>query len=133
MFDISVLKEMKLSELQDIAKLAKTIKFAGVKKEALIQLIIEQQAKSESEDQTTSTPDDKPKRARIAPEKKTTPHKKETVTLFSEPETVKEETATPEIIVDKPEATDATVPEKKEKTVKFKKELTTETTAEPTT
>ena len=32
MFDISVLKEMKLSELQDIAKLAKTIKFNGVKK-----------------------------------------------------------------------------------------------------
>jgi transcription termination factor Rho len=32
MFDISALKEMKLSELQEIAKSAKTIKFNGVKK-----------------------------------------------------------------------------------------------------
>ena len=37
MFDISVLKGMKLPELQQIAKLAKTIKIAGVKKEVLIQ------------------------------------------------------------------------------------------------
>lgn len=43
MFDISTLKTMKLSELQDIAKLAQTIKFAGVKKEALIELIIAHQ------------------------------------------------------------------------------------------
>jgi transcription termination factor Rho len=35
MFDISALKEMKLAELQDIAKLAKTIKFNGVKKRNL--------------------------------------------------------------------------------------------------
>ena len=33
MFDISVLKEMKLPELQEIAKATKKIKFAGVKKE----------------------------------------------------------------------------------------------------
>ena len=46
MFDISALKNMKLSELQDIAKLAKTIKFAGVKKEDLIVQILEQQAAS---------------------------------------------------------------------------------------
>lgn len=32
MFDISVLKEMKLSELQDIAKATKKIKINGVKK-----------------------------------------------------------------------------------------------------
>jgi transcription termination factor Rho len=32
MFDISALKEMKLSELQAIAKAAKTIKFNGVKR-----------------------------------------------------------------------------------------------------
>ena len=48
MFDISVLKEMKLTELQDIAKLAKTIKIAGVKKEALIDLILKHQNTSES-------------------------------------------------------------------------------------
>ena len=44
MFDISALKELKLSELQEIAKTAKTIKFNGVKKETLIGLILEHQA-----------------------------------------------------------------------------------------
>jgi transcription termination factor Rho len=32
MFNISALKEMKLAELQEIAKLAKTIKVTGAKK-----------------------------------------------------------------------------------------------------
>ena len=40
MFDSTVLKGMKLPELQEIAKLAKTIKFAGVKKEKLIEMIL---------------------------------------------------------------------------------------------
>jgi transcription termination factor Rho len=73
MFDISALKNMKLSELQDIAKLAKTIKFAGVKKEDLIIQILEQQAKS-SVDSTTpqEVNAEKPKRARILPSKKET-------------------------------------------------------------
>ncbi|MDI1255861.1 MAG: transcription termination factor Rho [Flavobacterium sp.] len=72
MFDISVLKEMKLPELQEIAKLAKTIKFAGVKKETLINLILEQQAASSvtsNENEIASEGDNKPKRARIAAEK----------------------------------------------------------------
>jgi transcription termination factor Rho len=43
MFDISALKEMKLSELQEIAKSAKTIKFNGVKKRPLISQILEHQ------------------------------------------------------------------------------------------
>ena len=43
MFDISVLKEMKLAELQEIAKTAKTIKFTGVKKDTLINLILDHQ------------------------------------------------------------------------------------------
>ena len=43
MFDISALKEMKLSELQEIAKLAKTIKITGVKKETLISQILAHQ------------------------------------------------------------------------------------------
>ncbi len=92
MFDSSVLKEMKLSELQDIAKLAKTIKFNGVKKEALIDMIVAHQAitagessvdkneavvkhpknkkgdSSEANEEIES--DDRPKRARIAIEKK---------------------------------------------------------------
>ena len=46
MFDISALKEMKLSELQEIAKLAKKIKFNGVKKETLIGAILEHQSTS---------------------------------------------------------------------------------------
>jgi transcription termination factor Rho len=43
MFDISALKEMKLSDLQEIAKTAKTIKTKGVKKETLINDILEYQ------------------------------------------------------------------------------------------
>ncbi|OYU84434.1 MAG: transcription termination factor Rho [Flavobacterium sp. BFFFF2] len=46
MFDSSKLKEMKLVELQEIAKQSQNIKFAGVKKEALIELIIKSQAAS---------------------------------------------------------------------------------------
>jgi transcription termination factor Rho len=42
MFELSALKQMKLAELQDIAKLAK-IKSAGVKKEHLVQQILEKQ------------------------------------------------------------------------------------------
>ena len=79
MFDISALKEMKLSELQEIAKLAKTIKFNGVKKEDLIAQILEQQAKSsDSVDSSKEVSAEKPKRARI------TASKKETVASASE-------------------------------------------------
>jgi transcription termination factor Rho len=71
MFDISVLKEMKLPELQEIAKLAKTIKFNGVKKEALIHQILEHQATiSAAPAQSASSEDtEKPKRARIVADK----------------------------------------------------------------
>ena len=65
MFDISVLKGMKLIELQDIAKLAKTIKFAGVKKDALIDLILTQQNTTEAPAKEKAA-EDKPKRARIS-------------------------------------------------------------------
>ena len=73
MFDISALKEMKLAELQDIAKLAKTIKFNGVKKETLIGNILEHQAAAAESKPSTNVvveEDDKPKRARIVPVKK---------------------------------------------------------------
>jgi transcription termination factor Rho len=73
MFDISALKEMKLSELQDIAKLAKTIKFNGVKKEDLIAQILEQQTNTSLDDNSSKTENvEKPKRARILPAKKGT-------------------------------------------------------------
>ncbi|OYU79984.1 MAG: transcription termination factor Rho [Flavobacterium sp. BFFFF1] len=68
MFDISALKEMKLSELQDIAKLSKSIKTAGVKKEVLIDRILEHQAANGDSKESKSQPaadDAKSKRIRI--------------------------------------------------------------------
>ncbi|RTZ05948.1 transcription termination factor Rho [Flavobacterium bomense] len=74
MFNISALKEMKLSELQEIAKSAKTIKFNGVKKETLIsQILAHQEANVDLilETKTNSNlEEDKPKRTRILPVKK---------------------------------------------------------------
>ncbi|WP_395049535.1 transcription termination factor Rho [Flavobacterium sp.] len=91
MFDISALKEMKLSELQEIAKAAKTIKIAGVKKEALISQILELQ--SATTDSTSDTKmveakseDDKPKRARIVAPKKVAIQKNSNNSLFSDEE-----------------------------------------------
>ncbi len=99
MFDSSVLKGMKLTELQEIAKLAKTIKFAGVKKETLIELILAQQAATSTEKvATASAPEDKPKRARITPETKAK------VDLFSEEKPIVQEevVAKPEDVVEQP-------------------------------
>ena len=75
MFDISALKEMKLAELQEIAKAAKTIKFNGVKKEALISQILELQSAntdstSDNKKLEIKAEEDKPKRARIVAPKK---------------------------------------------------------------
>jgi len=70
MFDISVLKEMKLAELQEIAKKAKTIKFNGVKKETLISQILEHQAATTETVAVKSVEEEKPKRVRIASVKK---------------------------------------------------------------
>ncbi len=103
MFDISVLKELKLAELQEIAKTAKTIKFNGVKKDTLISLILEHQAVAESP-QDKSAEEQKTKRTRIAAEKKGTIEKNDAPVLF-ESEEVKEN----------PEIVDA--PEKKGKTI----------------
>ncbi|WP_394774615.1 transcription termination factor Rho [Flavobacterium sp.] len=93
MFDISALKEMKLSELQEIAKLAKTIKFNGVKKEALISQILAHQettvAPSPSAVTETENVDDKPKRARIVPVKKAAISKNAPVLEF---DSIEEET-----------------------------------------
>ena len=72
MFDISVLKEMKLAELQEIAKLAKTIKITGVKKDTLITNILEHQNKAVESEKTQVTAEkpleNKAKRIRILPE-----------------------------------------------------------------
>ena len=91
MFEISALKEMKLSELQEIAKSAKTIKFNGVKKETLISQILEHQAASVASTQANTEPqkveEEKPKRARIVPVKKVAIQKKTTQSLFTAEDT----------------------------------------------
>lgn len=95
MFDISALKEMKLSELQEIAKAAKTIKFNGVKKEILISHILERQAANVESTNTKSESDledDKPKRARIVPVKKVAIQKTKANDLFQTEEIVSKKT-----------------------------------------
>ena len=71
MFEISSLKEMKLSELQEIAKMAKNIKFTGVKKELLINAILKSQSENSSTNATNaaSADDKKVKRSRIVASK----------------------------------------------------------------
>ena len=91
MFDISALKEMKLSELQEIAKAAKTIKFNGVKKDALINQILELQSSTtdtapDAKKVETKDEEDKPKRARIVAPKKVAIQKNTSDSLFSDEE-----------------------------------------------
>ena len=93
MFDISALKEMKLSELQEIAKAAKTIKFNGVKKETLISQILEFQSTTMNAvtDTTLAAPiveEEKPKRARIVAPKKVAIQKNSNNSLFADEEIV---------------------------------------------
>jgi transcription termination factor Rho len=93
MFDISTLKEMKLSELQEIAKLAKTIKIAGVKKDELIAQILKHQNKAtetESGDATATGSEKKGKRTRMATGKNPGSVSDSTSDLFSAEPIVKE-------------------------------------------
>jgi transcription termination factor Rho len=128
MFDISVLKELKLVELQEIAKKAKTIKINGVKKETLISLILEHQALSTESTQEKKTEEEKPKRARIVAEKKVAIQKNEAPVLFDNEEE-KEDLVITTSSTEKAEdsvanvSSDADVTESKEevKVVKFSK------------
>ncbi|MBF4469881.1 transcription termination factor Rho [Flavobacterium sp. HJJ] len=86
MFDISVLKDLKLTELQEIAKKAKTIKFTGVKKDTLISLILEHQASAVESVQENTADEQKPKRTRIAAEKKAANPKNDVPVLFENEE-----------------------------------------------
>jgi len=127
MFDISALKEMKLSELQEIAKSAKTIKFNGVKKETLISQILEHQVAAVETTVEKTPEEDKPKRVRIAPVKKAITQKIVPVSLFVDEEIQKENLNK----VEEPQKIEETIiaenvkavsPEKKEgKIVKFSK------------
>lgn len=91
MFDISELKEMKLPELQEIAKKAKISKYRGLKKDELVYQILDHQAANpnhikplfdvpavEPKEVSAQQPAEKQKRARIAPEKAVTQEKTET-------------------------------------------------------
>ena len=126
MFDISALKEMKLAELQEIAKAAKTIKFNGVKKEALISQILELQSantdsSSDNKKVETKAEDDKPKRARIAAPKKVAIQKTSNTSLFADEETP---VATAPPVVEKEiveEAIPETIEKKVGKVIKFNK------------
>ena len=72
MFELSALKQMKLAELQDIAKLAQ-IKSAGLKKDLLVQQILEKQNATNTPEvieNTQPSVESTPKRVRIVPAKK---------------------------------------------------------------
>ena len=124
MFDISALKEMKLSELQEIAKAAKTIKFNGVKKEALISQILELQAATMASATDVKKPEpkaenEKPKRARIIAPKKVAIQKNTNNTLFADQE-IAVEPVISEVKNENP--TEEITPEKKVgKVIKFNK------------
>lgn len=126
MFDISALKEMKLSELQQIAKAAKTIKFNGVKKEALISQILELQSantdsSSDNKKVESKTEDNKPKRTRIVAPKKVAIEKNSNSSLFPNEE-IPVATAPPVVEKEvKQEAIPETVEKKVGKAIKFNK------------
>ncbi|WP_320814698.1 transcription termination factor Rho [Flavobacterium sp.] len=78
MFDIEVLKEMKLSDLQEIAKAAKVKKFRTLKKDELVYQILDVQAANPETVKAdvikgiaipSEKAEPKPKRARVAPQK----------------------------------------------------------------
>jgi transcription termination factor Rho len=84
MFDIEVLKEMKLSDLQEIAKVANIKKYRTLKKDELVYQILDVQAASPEVVKTTEvTPQDnastKEKRARIVKSKPKAPIAKKTI------------------------------------------------------
>lgn len=111
MFDISALKEMKLSELQEIAKLAKTIKFNGVKKETLISQILAHQEATVvppvSAVADAEIVDDKPKRARIVPVKKAAISKNTPVLEFDKVEETPAKAEAPQVLDKVPETEEA--------------------------
>jgi transcription termination factor Rho len=90
MFDIEVLKEMKLSDLQEIAKVAKINKYRSLKKDDLVYQILDLQAAKpeviKSELPTEKVADQpKEKRARIVPKKEVSQAPKIKKDLFSKP------------------------------------------------
>lgn len=119
MFDISVLKEMKLSELQEIAKAAKTIKFNGLKKELLIQQILELQATVDGQTAENKEETDKPKRVRILAPKKASPQNEST--LFDEKNLTINEVVSNQMELSANTTSEPNQDKKEEKRIKFNK------------
>ena len=87
MFDIEVLKEMKLSDLQEIAKVAKINKYRSLKKDDLVYQILDLQAAKPEviKVEIPETEQLKEKRARIAPKRETAKSPQIKKDLFSQP------------------------------------------------
>ncbi|AND63365.1 hypothetical protein AX766_02465 [Flavobacterium covae] len=96
MFDISVLKEMKLNELQEIAKAAKIKNFKTLKKDDLVYQILDFQASNPEKltPDANSIPEDssKPKRTRMVKDKKEASSEPEKVDINQETSFFTEET-----------------------------------------
>jgi transcription termination factor Rho len=125
MFEISILKEMKLSELQEIAKAAKITKTTGVKKETLISQILDFQESNSTEKANVSvddSKDSKPKRARMSVEKKPVIQKSESRSLFSvsAENAIEEKNEFAEVSAENPQKLQASE-QKERKVIKFKK------------
>jgi transcription termination factor Rho len=143
MFDIEVLKEMKLSDLQEIAKVAKINKYRSLKKDDLVYQILDLQAAKpeiiKSEIPVTEQP--KEKRARITPPKERVQTLQIKKDLFSKPlnevieAPISEESVA--VAVPKVEVSDVTanstdkLPRKDFKNKKPLPQKTTETTTQP--
>jgi transcription termination factor Rho len=129
MFDISVLKEMKLTELQEIAKVAKISKFKTLKKDDLVYQILDYQA-ANPEKIAEEAPTEKPKRARItevAPKKQPIVKPAKKVELPQQEISFDEPKATPikkAIVPQKKEPETTPVPQKvvQPKVIRFKKD-----------
>ena len=128
MFDISVLKEMKLPELQEIAK-AKKIKYAGVKKETLVYQILDFQAANPetlSFDSEAEISDNAPKIKRNRVKNDQSPAIKAD---RSEYNFVEQPQAEPEVLDKEPKELSDKIPVIKAKIgklIKFKKNIQTE-------
>ena len=143
MFDIEVLKEMKLSDLQEIAKVAKINKYRSLKKDDLVYQILDLQAAKpeiiKSEIPAAEQP--KEKRARIAPKKERIQAPQIKKDLFSKPlrEVTEAPTSTEDTAVALPDAAvsdvtakpNAKLPRKDFKNKKPLPQTTTEATAQP--
>jgi transcription termination factor Rho len=124
MFDIEVLKEMKLSDLQEIAKVAKINKYRSLKKDDLVYMILDLQAAQPEVIKSDLAPEPlaempKEKRARIAPKKGITKALEVKKDLFSEPVKVE---ATQLVITEKEEVSES-APKQPRKEFKSKKPL----------